>query len=205
VTIDLLHEYTHVIQDDEAEQLFARRTTPHAPTREDELQREIGARREQVYFGDMLRVLREPVPTDAILGDQLSNTVFRGRFERERAAPTARERRAATSEIRTELGTAYSSQLAANSSIKTYQIGLTSNNHAELHWDLRSVSSPRDLGEVPATIRSTFELGSHLERTIRALPEFGQLFNAPGRARYATLTFMVVFDSDLVTEFGMQP
>jgi hypothetical protein len=205
ITIDLLHEYTHILQDHEAERVFARSTTPRVHTRQEDLARETEARREQVYFGDMLRVLGEPVPNSAVFGTQLSDSVFRGRFERERTAATARERTAATRDIRTRIETAYASQLATNSSIKTYRIELSSGNYAFLHLDIPGVASPRNLGLVPAGTTRRDQLSQHLEQLIRALPEFPRLSNAGGTQRFAILTFAVVYDGDHIMEFGIRP
>jgi hypothetical protein len=203
VAIDLLHEYVHVLQDRAAQDAFAQRTAPQLHTRAEDLQREIGARREHVYFGEMVRVLGDPVPTAAVFGTQLSDRVFRGRFEAERTATTERARRAATRDIRTTVETAYAAQLTTNSSIKTYAVEITSANHALLHWDLSGVASPRDLGEVPPAISSRAALIAHLSPLVSALPEFGRLFDGPGGTRLAIATFAIVFDRDHVAEFGL--
>jgi hypothetical protein len=205
ITIDLLHEYTHVLQDREAERVFVNSTAPHVHTRQEDLARETQARQEQVYFGEMLRVLGDPVPDSAIFGSQLSDRVFRGRFERERTGRTSRERGAATREIRAEIETAYASQLATNSSIKTYRIEITSSNHALLYLNIAGATSPRDLGLVPAGITERDPLSAHLERSIRALPEFSRLSNAGGGRRFTILTFAITYNGDHVMEFGIQP
>jgi Domain of unknown function (DUF4157) len=202
---DLLHEYTHILQDYEVERIFARQVAPRVHTREEDLGQEIGARREQVYFSEMLRVLGEPVPTNAIFGARLSDMVFRGRFERERTASTPRERAAATREIRSEIETAYQNQLQTNSSIKTYTIELESNNHATLHWDVPGRSSPRDLGAVPSNFTQANQLQNHLSGIIRQLPEFSLLFNRSRGQTFSIVTFSILFDGDQITEFGMQP
>lgn len=200
---DLLHEYTHLLQDREAERVFARQRAPHEHTRAEDLQKEIGARREQVYFGEMLRVLGEPVPTDALLGSQLSGMIFRGRFETERTATTATARRVATRDIRTSIETPYAAQLATNSSIRTYSIEIASNNHALLHWDLSGVASPRDLGEVPRDIADTNLLHGHLIPAVSNLPEFRRLFVGTGNRQFNIATFAVVYNDMHITEFGL--
>jgi hypothetical protein len=205
IAVDLLHEYTHILQDREAEQVFARARKPHQATREEDLQNEIGARREQVYFGEMLRLLRDPVPTDAIFGTQLSNMVFRGRFEAERLATTPKARAAATKDIRQSIEKPYAAQLATYASFKTYPVEIADNNHALLYWDLPLVPSPKDLGEVPASVNTAALLNVFLSNAVQALPEFGKLFDGPGGKRLAAVSFATVYKEEHIAEFGLNP
>ncbi|MDN0075092.1 DUF4157 domain-containing protein [Crenobacter sp. SG2303] len=202
---DLLHEYAHLLQDREAEQVFARQKAPHVATREEDLKSEIEARREHVYFSEMLRVLGEPVPTGAIFGSRLSDMVFRNRFEAERTGKTKKERTAATKDIRATIEKAYATQIAANASIKTYTIELDSRNHALLHWDIAGQPTPRDLGEVPKDLANREQLQSRLSTMVRGLPEFSSLFAAPGGKRFATLMFEVQYDGGPITGFALEP
>jgi Domain of unknown function (DUF4157) len=201
----LLHEYAHILQDREAETVFSQQTRPHEATREEDLQREIGARREEVYFAEMLRALGAPIPSSEVFGSQLTNRVFRGQFEQERAGKTKAERSAATKSIRQDIEKAYTGQLATNSSIKSYAIEITRDNRALLYWDLPKLANPRDLGAIPATLTSTDALKGNLSTLVRNLPEFSQLFDRAGGARWGIVTFSIRYDGDHITDFGMQP
>lgn len=206
VASDLLHEYAHVLQDREAEEVFARDFKPHAETRKEALQQEIDARREHVYFAEMLRVLNEPKPpvTNETFHRELSDRLFRARFETERTGKTAKKRKAATAEISKELAGPYEQQLAKNTSIKSYAIEITDSNHALLHWDLPRAQSPRDLGEAPAEVKTHAALQAHVEPILRALAEFERLFDRSPRERAKILTFRVLYDGRQVMEFGME-
>lgn len=201
----LLHEYAHILQDREAERVFSSQTRPHEATREEDLKQEIGARREEVYFSEMLRVMHAPIPTDEIFGSQLTSMVFRGRFETERTGKTQTERDAATKAIRSQIETAYAAQLATNASMKTYAVEITPDNHALLHWDLPNLASPRDLGALPATLASTEALKAHLATVVRALPEFNKLFDRASGPRFGTVTFSIRYQGDHITDFGLTP
>jgi len=205
VAVDLLHEYAHVLQDREAEAVFARQRTPHVETRAEDLQREIDARRVEVYFGEMLRVLQLPVPTAAIMGSRLSGMVFRGRFERERTGRTAAARRAAASEIQREIEQPYAAQLQRNSSVKRYVVELDRHNHALFHWDVPGQPTPRDLGAVPETLTNRQQMGGLLHARIHALTEFSRLFDRPGGQRFVVILCSVVFGQEQVTSFAMEP
>ena len=205
VAVDLLHEYAHVQQDRESEAVFARQRSPRVDTRAEDLQREVDARRVEVYVGEMLRVLRIPVPTNAIMGSQLSGMVFRGRFERERTGRTPAARRAATREIGQEIEQAYAGQLQRNSSVKRYAVELDRHNHALLHWDVPGQPTPRDLGAVPETFTSRQQLGGLLAFRIHALSEFARLFDRPGGQRLAVILVSVVWGQEQVTSFALEP
>ena len=205
VAVDLLHEYAHVQQDRESEAVFARQRSPRVDTRAEDLQREVDARRVEVYVGEMLRVLRIPVPTNAIMGSQLSGMVFRGRFERERTGRTAAARRAATREIGQEIEQAYAGQLQRNSSVKRYAVELDRHNHALLHWDVPGLPTPRDLGAVPETFTHRQQLGDLLALRIHALSEFPRLFDRPGGQRLAVILVSVVYGQEQVTSFALEP
>ena len=201
----LLHEYAHILQDREAERVFSQQTRPHAMTREEDLQHEIGARREEVYFSEMLRVIREPIPSSEIFGSQLTNMVFRGQFETERAGKTKTERSAATKSIRQDIEKPYASQLATNASIKSYAIEISRDNRALLHWDVPNLASPRDLGVLPANLASTEALKGYLSTLVGKLPEFSKLFDRAGGARWSIVTFSIRYDGDHIADFGMNP
>lgn len=205
VAIDLVHEYTHILQDRAAESVFARQTAPQAATRAEDLANEIDARRQQVYIGELLRVLHDPIPSDQIFGEQLTNRVFRGQFEAERTATTPHARAAARQQYTQSIETAYAAQLQTNASIRRYRIDLLVNNHALLYWDLPGQDSSQDLGELPETLSSRQQLVGLLTSRVRALPEFSRLFQGSDGQSFATLTFEVAWRGEPVCGFGLQP
>lgn len=204
VAIDLVHEYTHILQDREAEAVLARQRAPHVHTREEDLQGEIDARRQQAYIAELLRVLGERRPTEEAFGAELSDRAFRGRFERERTAPAGRARASATSDIRSSIEGPYTAQLAANSSIKTYSVEIDQRNHALLHSDVPGSTGPQDLGEIPRAIADAAALRTHLEKLIRRRTDFTAMFRGAGGRTYRILTFSVVYDGRVVTELEIK-
>ncbi|SFN33303.1 protein of unknown function [Nitrosospira briensis] len=192
VTIALLHEYTHILQDTEAESIFAQHRSPRVHTRSEGLQREMGARREEVYFSEMLRVLGYPAS---------GNTPFRERFETERVSSSEEAREEASRGIQDMIGVEYEEQLASLESTKTYAIEIDENNRALLHWN---DSTPRDLGEIPLGISRRDQLTGFLHARIDQPPEFNSLFDRPGGRRFSRLTFAVLFEREHLTEFAVQ-
>jgi Domain of unknown function (DUF4157) len=200
IAIYTLHEYAHILQDREAEAAFTQQATPHAHTLEESLQKEIGARREQIYFTDLVSQLQNGKKYK-----KLPTTTLWGQFEQERTASTARKRSEATREIRSTIEATYQSQLQKNSSIKTHTIEIDQRNHALLRWNLPGQTSPRDLGKIPpmGAGADISALDYSLEQIIRRLAEFNTLFDNPGGQRYQILTFFVIYGGRKVTEFGV--
>ena len=204
VAIDMLHEYAHVSQDREAERVFARSRVPRVATKQEDLQREIDARREEVYFGELLRELGEPVPNDAIFGTQLTGMVFRGQFERSRVQPATKDSKAATAEIRTKLESVYAAQLATNSSIKEYAVEIGANNHAVLISGLPG-NDRIDLGEMPATLLNRQQLESEVRVRLKRLAEFPQLFTVGGGKSVQIILIAVIYGTDQLAGFALKP
>jgi hypothetical protein len=209
--IDIVHEFTHVLQDREAEELFARGLSSRQATPAEALDREVEARQHQVYFAEMLRVLRLPVPTDQLFGSVLSNRVFRGQFEDVRTATTAAGRRTATRTIRSRIQQPYQAQIDRNGSAISYIVDLDGNNHAHLYWDVAGEPTPHDLGELPERLTNTEQLRSLISSRIAGLTHYDRLFDRPGGAaggrsgRFTVASFTVAFDRQAVTSFAMEP
>ncbi len=202
VAVDMLHEYAHVLQDRAAEVAFARSLQPALMTKGEDLQQEIDARRDEVYFGELLRELREPVPNDAIFGAQLTGMVFRGQFERSRVTPATKDAKAATAQIRNKLEAEYAAQLATNSSVKKYAVEIIANNHAVLISGLPG-NERIDLGEMPAALTNRQQLESAVRLRITALAEFRQLFNLPGGKTVQIIMISVVHGGQQLAGFAL--
>ncbi|HEV7388488.1 MAG TPA: DUF4157 domain-containing protein [Gemmatimonadaceae bacterium] len=197
VAASLLHEYAHAIQDRTAEELLRARRLPLEHTRSDELRKETEARRFEVYFASLL------TGTGHHLGfhEEVSAGVFVGTFERERSGSPA-EQAAARREIRKELGSAYSAsgQLTANAPTRRYLIEIRSGPSAVL---IRQGGAETDLGSIPVTVKTPFQLDSHLAQRLETSPMFPSLFKGSGRTPNAIALF-VAFDGDeKVAEFGL--
>lgn len=205
VAVDLFHEYTHIEQDRLAEAARAAQRTPQAHTREEDLQGEIGARRQQVYFSGLLRASGNRFPgSQRGFNAELSDRVFMRRFERERTAATQRERTAATREIRSEIESNYTGQLERNAAIRTYSVTISADNHAMLHHDVSGQSSPYDLGALPAQLRNISSLRGLLQTRIRAVSFYDNLYSDSSGATFNIITFLVTFQDSKITEFGLQ-
>ena len=202
VAVDMLHEYAHILQDRAAEDAFARSLQPTMMTKGEDLQHEIDARRDEVYFGELLRELGEPVPTSELLGAQLNARVFRGQFERSRVSPATKDAKAATAQIRTRLESEYAAQLATNSSVKKYAVEITANNHAVLISGLPG-NDRIELGEMPAALTNRQQLESAVRLRITALAEFRQLFNLPGGNTVQVIMISVVHGGQQLAGFAL--
>ena len=67
------------------------------------------------------------------------------------------------------------------------------------------VPTPKDLGEVPASVNSAALLNVFLSSAVQALPEFGKLFDGPGGTRLGAVSFATVYRDEHITEFGLNP
>jgi outer membrane protein OmpA-like peptidoglycan-associated protein len=198
VVANLLHEYAHAIQDRTAEELLRARRLPLEHTREDELRKETEARRHEVYFASLLIGVGHHFGA-AGFGEEISVGVFIGRFERERTGSPA-EQAAARKEIRKELESAYQQQLATNAPTRRYLIEIRSGPSAAL-IGLGGVET--DLGSIPDTVRTTFQLDAHLAHRLEISPVFPGLFRGRG-ATPNSIALFVSFDGDRkVAEFGL--
>lgn len=212
-TVYLLHEYVHVIQDREAESLFAQQRSARIETYDEQLGRETQAKREQTYFGEILRaVIRNAgylptymssgTPAGLIRFDESSEYLYD--FEQERSAAAPQGRADATERIRANMATAYSDKLPPEGSdIKTYAIEIDAGNHALLYWDLAEIPTPRDLGEIPPALADIDQLRAHLSRTVSQLAEFKLLFNHSG-SPLRGIYFNVVYKEKHLATFGLQ-
>ncbi len=194
VAANLVHEYAHHVQDIIAEELQRAARHPIEHTRADELRQETEARRHEVYFTRLMSLQGHQVGFD----EELSARIFLARFERERTS-SPREQAAARREIRQQIESAYTAQLAANAPAVHYLIEIRSNRHAIL---IRSGGVEADLGAVPANITTRDQLNNLLIGRIQADPVRPSLFRAPNGTQYAVI-FFVVFDAGRkVAEFG---
>ena len=200
--VDLFHEYTHVEQDRSMERTRATQRTPQVRTAAQELQKEIDARRTQVYFSGLIRAAGHRFSGPGAFSSEVNDRVFLGRFERERTG-NAQESAAATQEIENVLGREYRAQVARGTSVRMYSITIANNNHAMLHHDINGQPSPFDLGAISNRIANTEVLKGLLASDVSALSFFPDLFNNPAGGHFNLATFMVTYNNTMISEFGL--
>lgn len=197
VAAGLIHEYTHVVQDRIMESLLRASRGPLEHSREDELRKEIEARRQGSYF---IRLLAElGIRMGNPFGEELTARVYVGRFEQERTG-TPSEQAVARREIRTELREKYAEQLRTNAPTRQYLIRIDDDNRA---WLDRGATRPVDLGVIPGAIVNRSELAGYLQARIQASSVHLRLFRGPGRVRYKFVLFFVFYGARKITEFGL--
>jgi phosphoheptose isomerase len=201
IVADLLHEYAHVRQDRSVEAAVATSTGPRVHTAEAELQQEIGGRRVQTYLQRLMVELHIPLATSAQqnFNESVSAGVFVNRFERERTG-TAAVRSAATREIRSEVGSAYSAQIAQNAPALDYRIEISDANDAVLYAGATQIN----LGPAP-NVTERGRLESALSITVGAHPRFASLFPAQGRTPVRYATFLIFYQGRKLGEFSLPP
>ena len=188
----LVHEYTHLIQDRTMENLLRASRGPLEHTREDELRKEIEARRHGNYFLLLMRELGISLGSgQEAFNEELSARVFVSRFERERTGRPA-EQAAARTEIRKEVSQAYAAQLQSNAPIRRCLIGIDDSNRALLH---AGGPTPIDLGLVPETITTRDALTGHLQSAVERSSVFPSLFVSSNGTVYKIITF-IAFNRD---------
>ncbi len=194
VASSLVHEYAHAVQDRIAEELLRARRHPVEHTREDELRKEIEARRHGVYFALLMQALRRGNITN------LSTYILHFNFETERTGSPAKQRQART-RIRKTILSHYTKQLAENAPAGRYLIEVRGDNG----FLIRTGGAETALGAIPTNITKQPALENHLAGRIRRLPDYASLFRGPGGLSYGHIALVVYEGTRKLGEFGLKP
>lgn len=197
VASSLLHEYAHAIQDRTAEQLLRAGRYPLEHTREEELRKETEARRHEVYFASLITALGHGFGASGFM-EEVSAGVFVGRFEQERTGSPA-EQKAARREIRSQLESAYTQQLAGAPSWK-YLIEIRDGSTAVL---VGQKAKETDLGSVPAYVATRDQLNAHLADRVGKSPTCATLFQGSGATKYRVAQFFVFEQNNKLSDFAL--
>lgn len=204
VAARLVHEYAHVKQDRTLESHATKQSSPSEHPREAELQQEIEARREQVYFTNFMSEMGISVggnPTENF-NELLTTNILFSDFEKERAGKDA-ERQKGTKDIRSTIESAYAKQLSTNAPTRMYVIQIDSQNHGKLYTS--ATGSPTDLGLIPSDATNRVGLINYLSSAVKSSSVFSSLFVGTGSKQLTIVTFTVIYAGQRVAQFGLEP
>jgi hypothetical protein len=211
VAKDLVHEFTHHLQDVAAEDAVMLDKTKKEDGRKEGLAREVEARKTGVYASSLVQMLGDARDTTAeslsFNGPMMNDRLYTAKFETLRNAKTSTEKAEATKNVEDPISKAYeaSGQFAANHPHATYYAELGKyDNHIRINLD----KGPVDLGEVPADIKTEAALEHHLRTKIEAAPnQHGVFDKTEGKTvtKYAVITILVFYQGKKLSDFAMRP
>lgn len=196
VATDIVHEYTHYFQDRIRERLLLAKRAPVETTRDWELYKEIEARRNEVYFLELLQKfgIGKGAVTTELFNALVSAGLLVKEFEKERTG-SPKEQIEARREIYTKIRTYYKKQIKTHAPSLEYLIEINDYDEAELITDKDNLGIEKSvkLGKVSAaSLFSPSSLRIALENLIKKHNIFKNktIFKKSGKVFCDYITFI---------------
>jgi len=196
-----VHEYAHVLQDRQVEELMATTLKPVEHSRADELGQEVEAHRHEAYFVRMLGLVGLLSAAERLDMGNLAQSALVDEFEETRSGKPAQVK-AARRSIESKVTDIKKDQLRTNAPARHFPVEITADNRALLH--LPGSAAPVNLGPIGAA-STTFDLRTEIERLLRAFKGFKTLFVGPKGVKLAVAIFTVVHGGRRVVQLSLTP